>query len=50
MQVALLEIYWGKYLHTKQVMMDNQVEELLVVDDHMQPPPSHGVVTAADII
>ena len=51
MQVALLEIGPGESIRkAQQVMMDNQVEELLVVDDHMQPPAILGVVTAADII
>ena len=49
--MALLEIGPGESIRkAQQVMMDNQVEELLVVDDHMQPPAILGVVTAADII
>lgn len=51
MQSILLEIGPGETIRrAQQVMMDNQVEELLVVDDHIQPARIMGVITAADII
>lgn len=51
MQSRLLEIGPGETIRrAQQVMMDNQVEELLVVDDHIQPARIMGVITAADII
>ncbi len=51
MQPVLLEIGPGESIRkAQQIMMENQVEELLVVDDHMQPAKILGVITAADII
>lgn len=51
MQSVLLEIGPGESIRkAQQIMMENQVEELLVVDDHMQPAKIMGVITTADIV
>ncbi|HEX5170701.1 MAG TPA: chloride channel protein [Cyclobacteriaceae bacterium] len=51
MQSVLLEVGPGESIRkAQQIMMDNQVEELLVVDNHQQPAKIMGVITAADII
>ncbi len=51
MQPVLLEVGPGDTIRkAQQIMMEHQVEELLVVDDHQQPANIIGVITAADII
>ena len=51
MHKSVLEVHpYETIRKAQQILQENQVEELLVIDDHENPPKILGIITAADIM
>jgi CIC family chloride channel protein len=51
MHKSVLEVHpYETIRKAQQILQENQVEELLVIDDHENPPKILGIITASDIM